>query len=315
MESTTSERRTIYLSGVDDYLETSIQSFLIDRRSNGASASSITFYTRKLRQFMDYCDTQLIKNILDIKATHIREYLLGLEQSGHNPGGCHCAYRALKAFLFWWEREVEIDGWHNPIRKVRGPRVAIEPLDPVSFEDIKKLLVTCFRGTVTDKRDIAIMLVLLDTGVRAHELLNINLEDLDLNTGSVMIRRGKGRKPRMVYLGKKSRKAIRAYLRDRQDDLPYLWTANTGVRFTYAGLRSMLIRRIQYARLESRPTLHSFRRAFALNFLRNNPGDIYSLQRLMGHADLSVLRRYLAQTDEDIREAHLRGGPVDHSDL
>ncbi len=249
MESTTSERRTIYLQGVDDFIETNIQSFLIDRRSNGASSTSISFYTRKLRMFTDYCDTQLIKHILEIKASNIREYLLTLEQQGHNPGGCHCAYRALKAFLFWWEREVEIDGWHNPIRKVRGPKVALEPLDPVSFNDIKKLLVTCYRGSITDKRDIAIMLVLLDTGVRAHELININLEDLDMNTGSLMIRRGKGRKPRMVYLGKKSRKAIRAYLKERQDDLPCLWIANTGVQFTYAGLRSMMIRRIDYARL------------------------------------------------------------------
>ncbi len=58
------------------------------------------------------------------------------------------------------------------------------------------------------------------------------------------------------------------------------------------------------------PTLHSFRRAFALACLRGKM-DVYSLQRLMGHADLTMLRRYLAQTVEDVRKAHARSGPVD----
>ena len=60
------------------------------------------------------------------------------------------------------------------------------------------------------------------------------------------------------------------------------------------------------------PSLHSFRRAFALNMLRAGV-DIFSLQKLMGHADLQVLRRYLAQTDEDTLEAHRRGGQVDNA--
>ena len=60
------------------------------------------------------------------------------------------------------------------------------------------------------------------------------------------------------------------------------------------------------------PSLHSFRRAFALECLRNGM-DIYSLQHLMGHADLQILRRYLAQTDQDTEVAHRRGGPVDNA--
>jgi len=60
--------------------------------------------------------------------------------------------------------------------------------------------------------------------------------------------------------------------------------------------------------------LHDFRRAFALNYLRNG-GDIYNLQKLMGHADLQVLRRYLAQTTEDLKIAHHNFSPVDNSIL
>jgi len=64
------------------------------------------------------------------------------------------------------------------------------------------------------------------------------------------------------------------------------------------------------AGLKDIPTPHDFRRAFALIMLRNGV-DIFALQKLMGHSDLQVLRRYLAQTDQDIQTAHMRGSPVD----
>ena len=82
-------------------------------------------------------------------------------------------------------------------------------------------------------------------------------------------------------------------------------------RLSYWVLNEIIRRRAAAAKVE-KPGLHDFRRAFTLNFLRNNPGDIYSLQKLMGHADLQVLRRYLAQTDNDLHEAHRRGSPVDN---
>jgi site-specific recombinase XerD len=150
----------------------------------------------------------------------------------------------------------------------------------------------------------------LDTGARAQEFLNLNLEDVELATGSVLIRQGKGHKPRMVFLGRKSIRAIRAYYRFRRDTNPALWVSVHGERVTYAALRCLLRRRAQLAALKDIPTPHDFRRAFALIMLRNGV-DIFALQKLMGHSDLQVLRRYLAQTDQDIQTAHMRGSPVD----
>jgi site-specific recombinase XerD len=72
------------------------------------------------------------------------------------------------------------------------------------------------------------------------------------------------------------------------------WLTDEGERLTYWGLNEVIRRRAKAAKVQ-KPGLHDFRRAFALNFLRNG-GDIFTLQRLLGHADLQVLRRYLAQT-------------------
>jgi site-specific recombinase XerD len=119
----------------------------------------------------------------------------------------------------------------------------------------------------------------------------MNINDIDLISGSVMIRYGKGGKTRMVFIGRKTRRAMRVYLRIRQDQNPALFVANDAERLTYDGLRQLLERRSKRAKLSSKPKLHSFRRAFALNMLRGGI-DIFVLQRLMGHADLQVLRRY-----------------------
>ena len=81
---------------------------------------------------------------------------------------------------------------------------------------------------------------------------------------------------------------------------------------TYEALRCMLRRRAQLIGLKEIPTPHDFRRAFALTMLRNGV-DVFALQKLMGHADLQVLRRYLAQTDQDMQAAHMRGSPVDNN--
>jgi integrase/recombinase XerD len=249
---------------------------------------------------------------MQIRPETIRLYLLWLEETDHNKGGCHAAFRALRAFLLWWENEVEPEGWRNPIKKVKAPKVGHELLDPVPLEDIKKLVEASKGHNFTDIRDRAIFICLLDTGARAGEFLALNLDDVE-QSGAVYIRHGKGNKGRIVYLGQKSRKALRAYIRIREDNCNALWVTKDGERLGYDGLRAVMTRRAGQANVDE-PNLHSFRRAFALNMLRAGV-DIYSLQKLMGHADLSMLRRYLNQTDEDIRQAHAKAGPVDHAEI
>lgn len=87
---------------------------------------------------------------------------------------------------------------------MKAPRVAVEPLDPITNEDFKKLLYV-ERDTFCVRRDRAILLFLLDTGVRASEFLAINLSDVNQVLGDILIRKGKGNKPRTVYIGKQSR--------------------------------------------------------------------------------------------------------------
>jgi integrase/recombinase XerD len=300
------------LENQDTYILTWVEAFLVDRQAQGLSKGTLHFYRYKLKLFMFYCDVQEIKYITQITPVLIREYLLYLERKGHNPGGIHACFKALKTFLFWWEEEIEPEGWKNPIRKVKAPKIPNEQLQPVKLEIVQSMLTTC-DSSLIGKRDKAIMLCLLDTGTRAAEFCALNLEDIDKVYGSLIISKGKGGKTRSVFLGKKARRSVRAYFRERKDHSPALWITNSGTRITYWGLREIIRRRAIRANVPN-PGLHDFRRAFALQCLRNGM-DVYSLQKLMGHSDLQVLKRYLAQTTEDIKEAHRIGSPVDNSNL
>jgi integrase/recombinase XerD len=128
----------------------------------------------------------------------------------------------------------------------------------------------------------------------------------------VTIRQGKGREPRYVFINRTTIKALRAYLRIRDDlKTEALFVSKTMERLSYDGLRQLLQRRAELAGLKEIPTPHDFRRQFALSMLRNKV-DIFSLQRLMGHKDITILQRYLAQTTEDIRVAYGKGSPVEN---
>jgi site-specific recombinase XerD len=180
----------------------------------------------------------------------------------------------------------------------------------VPISDLKAMLAGCDR-TFTGERDAAMLLTLLDTGARASEFLSLDLQDVNTTTGAVIIRKGKGGKFRTVFLGARARQALLRHLRrcSGTENGP-LWVTVQRGRLSYAGLRQAVLRRAVKAGVPV-PSLHSFRRAFALACLRGGM-DVYSLQKLMGHADLNVLRRYLQQTEADLQAAHAKSGPVNH---
>lgn len=232
-------------------------------RARNLAGGTLEFYNKKLQAFAQFCLEYSIANIGQINAELIRQFLISLNDRGHRPAGVHCYYRSIKTFLKWYEREAEPENWRNPINKVAAPVVPLEPLDPVRVETIKAMLGTCKRGKLSDARDKASLLVLLDTGMRLAEFLALNKEDVDPITGMILIRSGKGRKPRNVYLGDKSRQVLRRYVKERKDYNPALWISKSGDRLTETGLRMMLRRRAAKAGV-SVPSPHDFRRAFAI---------------------------------------------------
>lgn len=271
---------------------------------------TLYFYKKKLELFYKFCVSKNIDSILEIDANLIREYLADLESKGHNSGGIHGCYRALKTFLKWWEEEVEIEGWKNPINKVKTPKNPLELKDPVTIEDVKAMIDVCPKNTLTGLRNRSIFAFLCDTGIRSFELIALTINDVNLITGEIAIRMGKGRKSRTVYIGSKTKKWMKAYLRFRKDNCPALWVTRSNEPLTYWGLKAMVKHCAKLANVNP-PEIHAFRRGFCLTMLRSG-ADIYSIQALMGHADLQIMKVYLKQTNQDIKLAHQKASPVDN---
>jgi Site-specific recombinase XerD len=248
-----------------------IEGFLRDCRVRDLSPFTIEYYRAQLILFEAYCTAHDVIQVPEITADLLRAYLLELEATGHNPGGRHANYRALRAFLLWWEREAEPDHWTNPLSKVKPPKVTLEPIEGAQIEDIKAMLTTC-GDTFTGYRDKAIMLCLLDLGARAREFLALNIDDIDAIGGAVILRKTKNRKPRVGFLGKKSRKALRAYIKRRTDQSAALWVTSAGERMAIRTLQGMLERRGRSAGITTRAVIltdHSPKKS--LKYLRICP--------------------------------------------
>lgn len=284
-------------------IEQTLVSFITDRKAQGLSPNTIKAYDNELNTFTKFTDPD--RDICELKATEIREYLLFLKDvKGRNPGGVHIAYRVLRSWLYFWELEMDGD-YRAPIRKVKPPRVKDVPLDAVGIPNIKVLLNYC-DATFKGVRDKAIILLLLDTGLRATELLNLDIDDLDLDKGILQVHNGKGGKSRLAYFQPMTRRALRKWL-TLNDQTP-LFTVYQGTRLQYAGLRSLLRRRAQEAGI-TKVTPHMFRRSFAIEHLRAGT-DVFTLSRLMGHSDERILSRYLPLVATDMERAHRSHSPV-----
>lgn len=291
-------------------LEALVDAFLFDRKVQNFTPGTVTYYRGKLKRFRMYCHQVGIEHVEQITPDTLRGFLAQLESDGLVPGGRLGHYRAVKTFLRWFACESAPEAWSNPIEKVKPPKVPDAPIQPISLKDAERVLSKCpadLKGT----RDKAIFLLLIDTGIRATELLSLNTEDVDFVTGSALIRAGKGGKTRTVYFGSRTKKSLRRYISMRDDDAdPLFVSLDDRARLTYPGLRWIVLNRFRDARVRPRG-IHTFRRLHALTMLRNGV-DVITLSRLMGHSTTEVLRRYLAQTDEDLHIAHARASPVDN---
>lgn len=250
-------------------------------------------------------------NIIEVSPPIIRMYLADLA-TYRNQGGIHFAYRPMKTFFRWTWDEFDIN-LPNPIDKVKVKRPLPTPIPGATVEDVRKLLATC---TTTNKhRDQAIILLLFDSGLRAAELLALQWRDIDLLTGSILVKRGKGGQFRHSFAGKHTRRILRAYFNHSKFNEPsdYVFISQYGQPLKYHGLREILRRRANAANIPMQSP-HDFRRGMLLEMLRNEADEV-STSRIAGHSTLEMTKRYQAQLEDDLRRVHAKASPVDNARL
>jgi len=287
-------------------LSDAVDLFYLDIKSRRFTKDTQRFYRERLSLFLPWCKTNGIEVLQDLTHIHIRRYLVSLQERGLSSAYQHNNARALRAFLNYCVRDELIA--KTPFAKVEMPKLAKKILPALTADEVQHILDSC-----KNERDEALILFLLDSGVRASELVALNVGDVDIATGSVVVHQGKGQKDRVTYIGVKTRKQLKRYLIERgglANGEP-LFSSEMGTgRLTYFGV-AQLMKRLRAASGIKLCNAHTFRRTFAINCLRNGM-DIFILAKLMGHADLTVLRQYLAIVKDDLQHAHGEHGVVDN---
>lgn len=216
-----------------------------------------------------------------------------------------------------WAFAVEIgDVDQSPMATLPPPAANYDQIQPFTDDQVLALLEAA-RHSRHRRRDVALVLFMLDTAARASEVCSLTVADVDLTQLRCQVM-GKGRKRRSLPFGQETARALFAYLRAQPaaGDEP-LFRAGTGANhsgaLTRSGLLQLFQRLGQAAGIEAtRCSPHTMRHTAALNYLTNEGGDAISLQRLMGHTTLEMTNRYLAISGADVEAKHRRASPADN---
>ena len=301
--------------------DTAVDGYWLARRRD-MSAHTVRDYALTFRRFGEFVGGgRQVKSIkrrdIDAFLNHLRDDLNLAPKTVAN------AWIALSSFWSWAAEEL---GVPQIVHGVRRPQPKARLVQPYSQEEVQRLLDACTvmrawdnrnrthvaGSRPTAERDQAMILILLDTGIRAAELGALRLRDYDRKAGRLTVLHGKGGKQRSLYLGQAAQRALWRYLSGRTDAgdpaAPLLATTDGGP------LDRLVIGRHLH-RLGQRAGVadvgpHRFRHTFAINFLRNG-GHLLALQDILGHSTLAMVRRYARLAEVDIAQAQRNASPAD----
>ena len=317
-----------------------IDEFMVYCRSKRLREKTIASYEQSLRLFERWCREQLaVEDVDKVTEATIRRYINDLQERGKYSFYCDDRTRGinhperrrdfrkpisvttinnyirnLRVFFNWLDVEIVIR--KNPMNKIRQLKNDRKARDFLTDEDFKKLVGCLDKSYFSEHRDYAMIMLMIDSGMRLGECSCLLLDDLNLARHQIALRAEitKGRKARVVYFSAKTEQVLRRWLqyKDRHCESDYLFPSrsSTGNHIQVSNFETNFKNYLRRSGIDERISPHCLRNNFAKRCLMNGM-DIYTLSRILGHSSVTVTEQaYLDLTDEDLGKRYQHYSPL-----
>jgi integrase/recombinase XerD len=284
----------------------------------GLADNTLKSYRRDLRRYAAYLAGTGVDDVASVTEASVSGFLMSLREGDpdHQPLTAGSAARTVVA-VRGFHRFVVREGLaqHDPAAAVRPPASAKRLPKALPLADIEAILEAAGApGTALSMRDRALLEVLYGTGARISEAVGLDLDDLDLEDGTVLLR-GKGGKQRIVPVGSYAREAVEAYVvRSRPElsgvgrGLPALFLNARGGRLSRQSAWAVLAKAAERAGVTADVSPHTLRHSFATHLL-DGGADVRVVQELLGHASVTTTQVYTLVTVDSLREVYATAHP------
>ncbi len=309
-------------------LRESIDRFIDDKRLQKRSDKTIKTYKQTLNHFAKFVESV---EMAGDEPDSVREYVkwISFEKVrwddhptspkkgvGVSAKSANNAIRVIRIFYNWCKARKIIS--HSPAENVEYQTEKQEGFEVFTDDDVKAILAVPNRRTYTGNRDYIMMMLIIDTGMRVGEMSELRRGDIDISYRQIMIRAEitKGGRMRTVPFSQTMAELLRELFDyiglDDSDEEEYVFLTQFGERY-YGDTFAKMIRK--YANkadriIKGRPSPHTFRHYFAVNYLKNG-GNPFALMRILGHTDMAMTEKYIRYVDSDLTEIHEKASPVE----
>jgi integrase/recombinase XerD len=290
------------------------EAFQLRCQAQNLSPQTCGWYANRLKVFGRFLDSKGVTLAREITPHLIRLHLDGMRARGLSSGLIARDYGAFKCFFRFLARERMIP--QNPITLVEKPRMERKLVRPLSMDQVRLLLAKANQKRFNGQRIWTMAVLILDTGLRRGEVIGLKKDDIDFHRGVLRVM-GKGGKEREVPFGSTSKQALWNYL-IRRGDIPgqdLLFVNQFGDRICPRWMNKAFRRLGEKATIKGvRVSPHTLRHTFATQYVMNG-GDAFSLQQILGHSTLEMVKVYVGLANRDVALLHQRFSPMDRMGL
>lgn len=296
-------------------IEQAKEVFMISRRARNLSKNTMFWYNHSIDRFVVFCGNNQISDIRKLKQRDIELFISEL-QGTMRAISLKDIYTAIRTFFTYLFDEEYLE--RNPMKNMKPPKVDKKIMRTFTKEEIGKILKYFDQSNFFGLRNHLIMCMLFSTGMRKSELLNLRMQDINVTLDMIKVK-GKGSKERLVPIGRTLRRVMLSYISQREEFLDdtlcdYFIVSYRKRQLTPTGINLVFKKmKTDLGWIGERISSHTMRHTFCKTFLMNN-GDLFTLQRIVGHSDLRMTRKYVELNDREIKIQYAKANPLDNNE-